>query len=233
MRKETRAFVEAVASELPLLEPIVEFGALQVEGQEKYADLRPLFPGKHYIGCDMRPGRGVDRIENLHALTFADESVGTVIMLDTLEHVQYPFKAMAEVARILKPGGVCIMTSVMLCPIHAYPSDYWRFTPEGFRVLLEPFETRWVFDDRPTLFPRSVYGVGIKGPVDAALAERVASAVRTRVIERFFGAEALSIITVDGHLVTLTRRQVRGKVMFALRALELARQRVRRWLRRR
>lgn len=233
MRKETRAFVETVAANMPLPEPIVEFGSLQIEGQEKYADLRPLFPGKQFIGCDMRPGPGVDRIENLHALTFGDGELGTVIMLDTLEHVQYPFKAMMEAHRVVRPGGVCIITSVMLCPIHAYPSDYWRFTPEGFRVLLEPFETRWVFDDRPKLFPRSVYGIGIKGPADAGLEERVAEAVRERVVRCYFGAPAMSIITVDGHLVTLTRDKVRGKVLFALRALELARQRVRRWVKRR
>jgi len=233
MRKETRAFVETIAAELPLPEPVVEFGALQIEGQEKYADLRPLFAGKRFIGCDMRPGPGVDRIENLHQLTFGDGELGTVIMLDTLEHVQYPFRAMAEARRVLRAGGVCIITSVMLCPIHAYPSDYWRFTPEGFRVLLEPFETRWVFDDRPKLFPRSVYGVGIKGAAGPGEEERIAAAVRERVVGRFFGSEALSVITVDGHLVTLTRDKVRGKVLFALRALELARQRVRRWLKRR
>lgn len=228
MRKETRAFVECLARTLPLPEPIVEIGALQIEGQEKYADLRPFFPNQQFIGCDMREGRGVDRIENLHGLSFADASIGTLIMLDTLEHVQYPFKAMSEVRRVLKPGGVVLMTSVMLCPIHAYPSDYWRFTPEAFKVLLEPFETRWVFSDRPALFPRSVYGAGINGAADAATAQRVADAVQRDVVQRFFGEDAMSIVTVDGNLVTLTRRTVRGRVLFALRALELARQHLRR-----
>lgn len=227
MRKETRAFTETAASTLDLPSPVVEIGALQIEGQEKYADLRPFFPGKQFIGCDMRPGKGVDRIENLHQLTFANDSVGTMILLDTMEHVQYPFKAMEEVHRVLKPGGVIIMTSVMLCPIHAYPSDYWRFTPEAFKVLLEPFETRWVFSDRPKLMPRSVYGIGIKGAVDAQTEKRVADAVRTDVIQKYFGDEAMSIITVDGNLVTLTRRKFRGKVLFALRALELLRLRLR------
>ena len=72
MRKETRAFVATVAGELTLPDPIVEIGALPIEGQEKYADLRPLFPGRAFICCDMRLGPGVDRVENLHALTFGD-----------------------------------------------------------------------------------------------------------------------------------------------------------------
>ena len=228
MRKETRAFIETVARSLPLAEPLVEIGSLQVAGQEKYADLRPLFPGRQFVGCDMRAGKGVDRIENLHRLSFADESVGTMILLDTLEHVQYPFEAMKEVLRVLKPGGAVIMASVMLCPIHSYPSDYWRFTPEAFKVLLEHFTTRWVFSDRPKLFPRSIYGVGVKGLVDDATAQRVSDAVHTDVILKFFGDEALSIITVDGNLLTVTRRKFRGKILFGLRALELLRQRIRR-----
>jgi hypothetical protein len=36
----------------------VEIGALQVAGQEAISDLRPLFPGKIYIGCDMRSACG-------------------------------------------------------------------------------------------------------------------------------------------------------------------------------
>ena len=227
MRKETRAFAETVARTLDLPEPVVEIGALQVPGQEKYADLRPLFSGKAFIGCDMREGKGVDRIENLHQLGFADASVGTMVLLDTVEHVRYPFKAMAEVHRVLKPGGVVIMASVMLCPIHDYPSDYWRFTPAAFDALLEPFATRWVFSDRPKLFPRSIYGVGVKGAMDAQTEKRVADAVQRDVIAKYFGDEAMSIITVDGNLLTLTRKKFRGKVLFALRALELLRLKLR------
>jgi SAM-dependent methyltransferase len=233
MRKETRAFVETVAPLLSVAGPVVEIGALQIEGQEKYADLRPLFDGMQFIGCDMREGPGVDRVENLHSLTFEDNSIGTMILLDTMEHVRYPFKAMAEVYRVLKPGGVLIMTSVMLCPIHAYPSDYWRFTPEAFKVLLEPFETVQVFSDRPALFPRSIYGLGVKGPVDSGCMAHVVDKVQSDVISRFFGDEAMSVITVSGEMVTLTRKKFRGKILFALRTLEKARQKFRRILKKR
>ena len=119
------------------------------------------------------------------------------------------------------------MTSVMLCPIHAYPSDYWRFTPEAFKVLLEPFETANVFSDRPALFPRSVYGLGVKGPVEADCIARVEAAVQQDVVSRFFGEEAMSVITVNGDMVTLTRKKFRGKVLFALRAIEKLRQKFR------
>jgi hypothetical protein len=69
MRPHLREFLELCARTLVCPEPIVEIGAFQVAGQEAIADLRPLFPGRHYIGCDMRRGPGVDRIEDVHALS--------------------------------------------------------------------------------------------------------------------------------------------------------------------
>ena len=48
-------------------------------------------------------------------------------------------------------------------PIHDYPSDYWRFTPEDFRFLLKTFETYEVEFDGDPAFPEGVYGFGIKG----------------------------------------------------------------------
>ena len=46
-------------------------------------------------------------------------------------------------------GGVCVLSSVMFFPVHGYPHDYWRFTPEGMRLLLEPFDDVWVARRRP------------------------------------------------------------------------------------
>ena len=45
--------------------PVFEFGSYQVEGQVDYADLRGLFPARRTSSCDMRPGKGVDRVEDV------------------------------------------------------------------------------------------------------------------------------------------------------------------------
>jgi hypothetical protein len=44
VRKSIRSFIQMVSETLTVPEPIYEFGSLQVEGQEGFADLRPLFP---------------------------------------------------------------------------------------------------------------------------------------------------------------------------------------------
>lgn len=146
--------------ELP--EPIVEFGSLQVEpGQPN--DLRGLFEGRRFVGTDLRPGPGVDRIEDLRALSFADQEIGTGLCLDTLEHCEDPLTACRELHRVLRDGGVCVLSSVMFFPIHAYPHDYWRFTPGGFRALLAPFDDVWVAGIGHPELPTQVVGVGVKG----------------------------------------------------------------------
>ncbi len=84
MRQIVLDFCRDVAEKMPIEEPVVELGSRPADGQEDLADLRPLFPGKQFIGCDMQPGPGVDRIEDMPALTFPDDSVRTIHKLDTL-----------------------------------------------------------------------------------------------------------------------------------------------------
>ena len=162
MRQLIKDFVKICSETLPIQEPIYEFGSLQVEKQIGFADLRPLFPNKKYIGADMREGPGVDVVLNLHKIELPLESAGTVLILDTMEHVEFPRKAMGESHRILKSKGILIVTSVMYFPIHEYPYDYWRFTPEGFKSLLKPFAFSFVdFSGHPQ-FPHTVVGIGSK-----------------------------------------------------------------------
>jgi SAM-dependent methyltransferase len=144
MRQVVKNFVKIVAENLPLLEPIYEFGSFQVRGQEGIADLRPLFTGKKYIGADLRQGRGVDVICNMEDTKLGGGAAGTVLCLDTLEHVRNPIKAIQEMFRILNPQGFVVVSSCMNFPIHEHPGDYWRFTPAGLDLLLFPFAHKMI-----------------------------------------------------------------------------------------
>jgi len=165
MRQTIKDFVAVAATTLPVEEPIYEFGSLQVPGQEGFADLRPLFPERRYVGTDMRQGIGVDQLLNLHEIALPPQSVGTAICLDTLEHVEYPHRALEEIYRVLKPNGIALISSAMYFPIHDYPHDYWRFTPEAFRSLLKPFAYTFIGFVGKENFPHTVIGVGFKGSV--------------------------------------------------------------------
>lgn len=162
-----KRFVEIIAKTYLLEDPIVEMGSLLVKGQENLANIRPYFKGKDYIGCDMRKGAGVDRIENVENLTFKDNSVPTIIMLETLEHVQNPIKAVKECYRVLKDNGILIISSLMNFPIHDFPNDYWRFTPSAFKYLLGRFPLKILGQHGENVdLPVNIFGVGFKQKSD-------------------------------------------------------------------
>ena len=59
---------------------------------------------------------------------------------------------------------MAVISSVMLFGIHEHPHDYFRFTPDGFRALLEQdFDDVWVAGIGDPGIPVQVVGVGIRG----------------------------------------------------------------------
>lgn len=163
MRDHNKAFCQLIAETFDCPGPVIEFGSYQVEGQLDYADLRTVFAGKPYVGCDMRPGPGVDRVEDVSAISLEDGSAGTVLCIETFEHVFEVRRAFDEVYRILKPGGLFIITSPLNFRIHGYPDDYWRMTPSCLRRMMAPYAGRVTGYQGYHKFPHSVMGLGFKG----------------------------------------------------------------------
>src|SRR5436305_770582 len=91
----------SVSEAFDLPEPILEIGSYQVAGQEQLIDLRSLFPGKTYVGTDVRPGPGVDQVADVECLPFANRSVGTVIAMSAFEHVPRFWRGFEEIFRVL------------------------------------------------------------------------------------------------------------------------------------
>jgi SAM-dependent methyltransferase len=156
MRSTLFPLISELSAAVDLPEPVFEFGSRRVAGQEHLPALSSLVAPKAYCGVDMLPGAGVDEIADLHELPHPDESIGTAILLDTMEHVKRPFDAMANLARCLKPEGLLVMTSVFHFPIHESPEDYWRFTASGFAALVEDFPRSWSSQVGPRKMPHTV-----------------------------------------------------------------------------
>jgi SAM-dependent methyltransferase len=63
-------------------------------------------------------------------------SVDAVVSISVFEHLEKAAFVMAEVARVLKPGGVFYLATPFQYPFHGAPYDYTRWTLPGLKVLL-------------------------------------------------------------------------------------------------
>jgi len=98
----------------------------------------------------------------VESLSQEDGSVGTVIAMNTFEHVPRFWRGFDEIHRVLRPDGVLLVSVPFYFYIHNYPSDYWRFTPEAFDVLLEPYPQRIVGWHGPKKRPASVWAIAFR-----------------------------------------------------------------------
>jgi ubiquinone/menaquinone biosynthesis C-methylase UbiE len=62
------------------------------------------------------------------ALPFANHSFDVVLATEVLEHIPRPELAVAEMVRVLRPGGSVLITTPFIYPVHEAPYDFWRFT---------------------------------------------------------------------------------------------------------
>jgi SAM-dependent methyltransferase len=162
MNRFLHGVARAVAETFDLAGPILEVGSFQVAGQEALADLRRLFPGKEYTGVDLRCGPGVDCVANVEDLPHADGSVGTVIAMNTFEHVPHFWRGFEEVRRVLRPDGAFLVCCPFYFHMHNFPRDYWRFTPDAFEVLLAGYPQRILGWHGPRQRPASVWALAFR-----------------------------------------------------------------------
>lgn len=100
---------------------------------------RRFFAGDvDYLAADL-PGNPDANVE-IRAdgtVPVADASVDVVLSTQVLEHVADPALYLAECARVLRPGGRMLLSTHGLMVFHPDPVDYWRWTCDGLRRVVE------------------------------------------------------------------------------------------------
>ena len=93
-----------------------------------------------YLFEDVPPGESRDGVvcQNLEAMTFADESFDLVITSDVMEHVADVGKVVAEVARVLKPGGAHVFSIPLKFPLRETSQARARLVDGEIEHLMEP-----------------------------------------------------------------------------------------------
>jgi SAM-dependent methyltransferase len=149
-------------------EPVLEVGA------------GPAFLSKslsrRVLASDVYPHLGIDVCADVHYLPFRSDSVGSVVAVDVLHHLARPSLALAEIARVLQPGGRFVLVEPWAGTIsgfilkwfhhedHASVEDPWN---AAMRSNKDPMEgNTWISKallvDRARQLPIQVPGLTVR-----------------------------------------------------------------------
>lgn len=153
-----------IARWIAIPDPVIETGALPecrrwfrehvVVGrpEEKVLDLgsgvNKVYANPGLVRFDIAPHGNAQVAGDGERLPFRDGVFDGVVLDAVIEHLARPARVVAEVHRVLKPGGMVLAHVPFLYPFHAAPHDYRRYTPAGLRMLFDAFETVEAGTDR-------------------------------------------------------------------------------------
>lgn len=97
-------------------------------------------PGRaHYARLVLRPlSQAIERAVEREVAPSGrgQEVLDVVLSTQTLEHVPDPHGSVREMHRVLRPGGVLLLSVPFTSVYHPVPEDFWRWTQEGLVKLV-------------------------------------------------------------------------------------------------
>jgi len=122
-------------------------------GADGSGTMRALFAQCEYWTVDIQGDKRPDIVGDATHLPFATgEGPDCILCNQVLEHAVDPGGLLREFRRVLRPGGLLLLTTPFHPIYHADPDDFWRFTASGLRMLLsgwrdvdiQPYGNRWM-----------------------------------------------------------------------------------------
>jgi SAM-dependent methyltransferase len=124
------------------------------------------FSNSQFVGIDIESGPNVDVVVDLCKPSFLsdhpdlDSRFGFIFCSALLEHVADPFSAARNIQSMLRPGGHLYYRGPWVWGFHSYPSDYWRISIAGLKVLFPRVE----FVDWWYMGTKENFGVRVDAP---------------------------------------------------------------------
>ena len=109
---------------------IADYGGTENIGDNKIAKLLAEGDLNNYHMLDF--DNGVDLREPIQG-----EKFDLGICMDLLEHTSNPFLVARNIIDSLNKDALLLVTCPFVWELHAYPNDFWRFTPNGLQELFK------------------------------------------------------------------------------------------------
>lgn len=105
-----------------------------------------------YIGLDPYKEINPDIVAKAWKIPVPDNSFDGIVLNQSLEHIEKTQETISEIKRVLKPGGLGIITAPQTMKVHSLPvpynkfgikywhNDFYRFTKFGLINLFKNFE---------------------------------------------------------------------------------------------
>jgi SAM-dependent methyltransferase len=108
-------------------------------GQKPY---EKIFHSTEYIGLEVdtpeaRKSKKADYFYDGSNFPFSDLDFDSVVSSQVFEHVFNPNLFLSEVNRVLKPGGILLLTVPFIWDEHEQPYDFARYSSFGLQYLLK------------------------------------------------------------------------------------------------
>lgn len=111
---------------------------LDIGGRDRSGVLRRRdFNVSDYVVLDVLAGENVDVVGDAHMLSsyFPPERFDAFFSVSVFEHLMMPWAVVAQVNKVLKPGGLGFITTHQTLGMHDLPWDYWRFSDSAWDAL--------------------------------------------------------------------------------------------------
>ncbi|WP_375000771.1 methyltransferase domain-containing protein [Aeromicrobium sp. CTD01-1L150] len=141
MRATTKALIRHYVDHLDLSGQVLEIGGHRLASCliEEFPEPRFTYHDLNITASDI-PNTIIADITGC-ADEIEDDRFDLIFSSDVFEHIDRPWLAAEEIARILKPGGIVVTHTLFSWRNHPCPIDYWRYSAECLEFLFADLTT--------------------------------------------------------------------------------------------